>query len=292
MSTMNTIRQPDCKQELLARLLNQAYLEVFPTKTIADRLVHIPRNSFVGISCSPTHGMEPTIALVEQLKAQADENQIKVIPHIAARMVRDKSHLKETLSRLEAADVESVFVAGGDAKEPIGKYSDSLQLLRDMAEIGHSIADVGVTAYPEGHPLINEQELTRFLQEKQALATYMVTQMCFDPQSIINWLNSTRQAGVKLPVWIGLPGVADLTKLIPLSFRIGVGQSLKMLRKQKGLLRRIVSAKPYQPDELLQGLLPHLGNADLLIEGFHIFSFNAVEQTERWRMETYNNLGG
>ena len=85
---------------------------------------------------------------------------------------------------------------------------------------------------------------------------------------------------------------ANKTKLIPLSFRIGVGQSLKMLRKQKGLLKKLVSARPYQPDELLQGLLPHLGNADLLIEGFHIFSFNAVERTERWRMETYNNLSG
>ena len=286
------MRQPDCKQELLARLLDQTYLEVFPTRTIADRLVHIPRHSYVGISCSPTHGMEPTIALVEQLKAQADENQTKVIPHIAARMVRDKSHLKEILSRLEAVGVESVFVAGGDAKKPVGIYSDSLHLLKDMAEIGHNIKDIGVTAYPEGHPLINEKELTRFLKAKQSLATYMVTQMCFDPQSIINWLISTREAGVRLPVWIGLPGVVDLTKLIPLSFRIGVGQSLRMLKKQKGLLRTLISPRPYRPDELLQGLAPHLSDTDLLIEGFHVFSFNDVERTERWRMETYNNLRG
>ena len=292
MFQTSTMRKPDSNQELLARLLDQAYLEVFPTKTIADRLVHIPRHCFVGISCSPTYGLEPTVALVEQLKTQPDEGQLKVIPHIAARMVRDRNHLKETLSRLENAGVERVFVPSGDAKEPIGKYSDSLQLLKDMAEIGHNIKDIGVTAHPEGHPLINEQELTRFLQEKQALATYMVTQMCFDPRSIIKWLSSTRQAGVRLPVWIGLPGVADLTKLIPLSFRIGVGQSLKMLKKQKGLLKKLVSARPYQPDELLHGLQPHLGNADLLIGGFHIFSFNAVERTERWRVETYNSLGG
>jgi len=292
MFQISTMRKPDSNQELLARLLDQAYMEVFPTKTISDHLAHISKHRFVGISCSPTYGLEPTIALVEQLKAQPDKSQFKVIPHIAARMVRDKSHLKEILSRLEAAGVERVFVPSGDAKEPVGKYSDSLQLLRDMAEISHNIKDVGVTAHPEGHPLISEQELARFLQEKQTLATYMVTQMCFDPTSIINWLNSTREAGVRLPVWIGLPGVADLTKLIPLSFRIGVGQSLKMLKNQKGLLRNLVSARPYQPDELLQGLQPHLGNADLLIEGFHIFSFNAVERTERWRMETYDNLSG
>jgi methylenetetrahydrofolate reductase (NADPH) len=286
------MRQPDQNQALLARLLDQAYLEIFPTKTIAERLIHLPRHCYVGISCSPTYGLEPTIALVEQLKTQPDSSQLKVIPHISARMVRDKSHLKDTLSRLDAVGVESVFIPGGDSKQPIGKYSDSLHLLKDMADIGHDFEDVGVTAYPEGHPMINEQELSRFLQEKQALATYMVTQMCFDPIAIINWLRSTRQAGVSLPVWIGLPGVGDLTKLIPLSFRIGVGQSLKLLKKQKGLLRKLVSARPYQPDELLQGLLPHLGNEELLIEGFHIYSFNAIARTERWRMETYNKLSG
>ena len=69
----------------------------------------------------------------------------------------------------------------------------------------------------------------------------MVTQMCVDPQAIVNWLIGTRQAGVTLPVWIGLPGVADLTKLIPLSFRIGVGQSLKMLKKQGHLNQVLLS---------------------------------------------------
>lgn len=292
MLPINAMSTPENNQALLARLLDQAYMEVFPTKTIAARLVHIPRHGFVGLSCSPTHGLEPTIELVEQLKAQPGEDQLKVIPHIAARMIRDKSHLRETLSRLGDAGVGRIFVPSGDSSKPVGAYSDALHLLNDMAEIDHQIQDIGVTAYPEGHPLVSEQELVRFLREKQTLSTYMVTQMCFDPDSIINWLINTRQAGVTLPVWIGLPGVADLTKLIPLSFRIGVGQSLKMLKKQKGLLRKLVSAKPYQPDALLQGLEPHLGNSDLLIEGFHIFSFNAVERTEKWRMDTYNSLSG
>ena len=129
MLPINTMRKPDRSQELLAGLMDQTYLEVFPTKTIANRLVHIPRNSFVGISCSPTHGMEPTIALTEQLKTQNNESRFKVIPHIAARMVRDKRHLKETLSRLEAVGVESIFIPAGDSKEALGKYNDSLQLL-------------------------------------------------------------------------------------------------------------------------------------------------------------------
>jgi methylenetetrahydrofolate reductase (NADPH) len=276
----------------LAGLLEQAYLEVIPTGTIMERLTHIPKHCYVAITCSPVKGLEPTLDLVDKLRALPDERQLKLIPHIAARMVRDKGHLKEILARLEAAKVESIFVPGGDALQPIGKYQDSLQVLRDMAEIGHNIEDVGVAAYPEGHPAIDDQTLLWFLKEKQPLATYFVTQMCFDPQTLMNWLKITRDEGVTLPAWIGLPGVADMSKLISLSLRIGVGQSVKLLRKQKGLLKKMISAKPYQPDDLLEGLRPCVNDPEMNIPGFHLFSFNDVERTEKWRSETCIQLKG
>lgn len=276
--------------KVLAHLLDRAYLEVIPTRTIMDRLVHIKRHCYVAITCSPTHGLEPTLELMEQLRALPDERQLKLIPHIAARMIRDKGHLREILARLEAAKVESIFVPGGDAPQPVGQYDDSLQVLRDMAEIGHNIEDVGIAAYPEGHPLVSDSELLWFLKEKQAFSTYLVTQMCFDPLTLVNWLKDIRNAGVTLPAWLGLPGVADMSKLIALSFRIGVGQSLKLLKKQKGLLKKMIGTKPYEPNDLLEGLKPHLDDPQLKVPGFHLFSFNDVERTERWRAETCEKL--
>lgn len=272
---------------VLANLLDQAYMEVIPSKTIVDRLVHIPRHSYVSITCSPVHGLEPTLELVEQLRALPEERRLRLIPHIAARQIRDKGHLREILSRLEDAKVESVFIPGGDAPQPAGVYDCSLDVLRDMAEIGHKIEDVGIAAHPEGQPYMDGPELLKLLQEKQAFATYLVTQMCFDPQVLIDWVTRIRQAGVTLPAWIGLPGVADMSKLISLSMRIGVGQSVKILMKRKGLLKKMISAKPYQPDDLLAGLEPYLGDPKMNIPGFHLFSFNDIERTERWRVNTW-----
>jgi methylenetetrahydrofolate reductase (NADPH) len=185
-----------------------------------------------------------------------------------------------------------VFVPGGDAPESAGEYNCALDVLRDMAEIGHAIEDVGIAAHPEGHPFIGDRELLRLLQEKQPFASYLVTQMCFDPQALVDWLNDIREAGVTLPAWIGLPGVADMSKLISLSLRIGVGQSVKVLKKQKGLLRKMISAKPYQPDDLLAGLEPYLGDPEINIPGFHLFSFNDIERTERWRKKTFEKFNG
>jgi methylenetetrahydrofolate reductase (NADPH) len=97
---------------------------------------------------------------------------------------------------------------------------------------------------------------------------------------------------VTLPAWLGLPGVAEIPRLIALSLRIGVGQSVRILKKQTGLVRKLISAKPYQPDDLLAGLHPHLDDPDLNIPGFHLFSFNDIERTERWRVETLEKLKG
>jgi methylenetetrahydrofolate reductase (NADPH) len=280
------------KDRLLASLVDQAYLEIIPTSTILERVVHLPQHAYVSITCSPTHGVEPTLDLTEKLRALPQERRLKLIPHIAARVVRDRGHLRDILARLDALQVESIFVPGGDAAEPAGDYDCSLDLLRDIAEIGHAIEDVGIAAHPEGHPLVDGATLLQLLREKQPLATYLVTQMCFDPDALLGWLRSVRAAGVTLPAWIGLPGVADVSKLISLSLRIGVGQSVRVLKKQKGLMRRMMSAKPYQPDDLLSGIQRHLGDPGLNIPGFHLFSFNDVERTERWRQDTLSKLNG
>jgi methylenetetrahydrofolate reductase (NADPH) len=276
----------------MAGLLDKAYMEVIPTSTILDRLIHVPRHAYVAITCSPVKGLEPTLELVESLRALPQERQLKLVPHIAARMVRDKGHLREILARLDAARVESIFVPGGDAENPAGDYDCSLDLLRDIADIGHSIGDIGIAAHPEGHPLVGDAELLRLLKAKQPLATYLVTQMCFDPQALIDWLKRIRGEGIALPAWIGLPGVADISKLITLSLRIGVGQSVKVLKKQKGLIRKLVSHRPYQPDDLLAGLEPCLLDPAMNIPGFHLFSFNNIESTEKWRLQASRKFEG
>jgi methylenetetrahydrofolate reductase (NADPH) len=277
---------------VLASMMRRAYLEIIPTRTIVERLAHLERHSYVAITCSPANGVEPTLDMVDELRALPDERRLYLIPHVAARVVRDKGHLREILARLDEAGVESVFVPGGDAEQPAGDYDCALDLLRDIAEIGHRFDYVGVAAHPEGHQLVGDAELLRLLKEKQKVANYLVTQMCFDPELLVRWLRSIRREGVTLPAWVGLPGVADFPKLIALSMRIGVGQSIRVLKKQKGLVRRMIAARPYQPDALLSGLQPYLDDPVLDIPGFHLFSFNDVERTERWRVDTLEKLNG
>ena len=90
----------------------------------------------------------------------------------------------------------------------------------------------------------------------------MTTQMCFDPGAITAWLAGRRAAGITLPVWIGLPGVAELHKLMLISARIGVADSKRFLAKNTRLVGRLVRPGGYSPHGLLEGLAPTHGRPD------------------------------
>ncbi len=277
---------PAQHHKALRRTLQRSYLEVIPAKGIKEKLAVLPQGAWVAITCSPSKPVETTLELAEQL----DSRGLRIVPHIAARMVRDRSHLKDILARLDKMQIHSVFVPGGDKDQPVGDYASSVELLRDMAELGHRIPDVGVAAYPEGHPSIDNATLTEALLAKQHLATYFVTQMCFDAGSIIRWLGDMRARGLTLQAWLGLPGVAERKRLLATSLRIGVGDSARFITKQPRLAAKLMTQKVYRPDDLLMDLSSRLDDPILHIDGFHLYSFNQVEETESWRTQTLESL--
>jgi methylenetetrahydrofolate reductase (NADPH) len=271
----------------LSSCLEHLYLEVFPVDGIEEQLLRLPDGAHLGITCSPKKGLDTTLRLVEQLQG----HNFHLVPHIAARQVRDNFHLQDIIRQLEEQGVESMFVPGGDIKEPVGDFDSSLLLLRQMAEIGHKFQHVGVAAYPEGHPAIGEQALFDSLLAKQEFANYLVTQMCFDAGKVIIWLQQMRGRGIEMPAWIGLPGVMDRMKLFKTSLRIGVGESARFARKQTSLAGKLLRSSHFQPDELVHNLVPGIEDPALAINGFYLFSFNQVQSTIDWRESLLQQLG-
>jgi methylenetetrahydrofolate reductase (NADPH) len=263
----------------LAHALHETYLEVFPSPSIEGRLAVLEPGAWVAVTCSPTRGVEPTLELCARLAARG----FRLVPHVAARMVRDRAHLGGILRRIADLGIDSIFVPGGDAPQPLGRYSRALDLLRDIAEHDHRLRHVGVAAHPEGHPAADDGTLWRELVAKQACANYLVTQMCFDAPRLVAWLRDIRARGITLAAWIGLPGVFDRRALLAASLRIGVGASLRQLRHRGGVIGRLLGPRSYRPDALLYGIAPALADGSLGIAGFHLFCFNAVAQSEDWR---------
>jgi methylenetetrahydrofolate reductase (NADPH) len=267
------------RPNLLAEALASPRFELVPIHGALEAARLLPRGSTVTITSSPRRGNEHTLNIARELQLMG----MRVVPHVAARLVRDETHLKALMSGLADLGIREIFVVGGDATAPAGAYSSALDMLRAMARIGHDFADIGVAGYPEGHPLVRREVLSQALREKQHFATYLVTQITFDPEPIGSWLQELRREGIDLPAYIGVPGVVDTGKLFRTSMKIGVGQSLRYLSKNMGLAQRLFRRGGYQPDHLLDGLAPYFDSADLGIAGLHINTFNQVERTEEWR---------
>jgi methylenetetrahydrofolate reductase (NADPH) len=140
-----------------------------------------------------------------------------------------------------------------------------------------------VPSYPEGHVDIADAVLLATLREKQAFAAYMTTQMCFNPDAIVTWIGRMRREGITLPVHIGVPGVADLAKLMAISARIGIADSARYLNKNRRLVGRLLRPGQFGPDALLEGLGPALADPGAKIQALHLFTFNQVERTVAWQ---------
>ena len=264
-------------------LLRDARFELMPFDSFDDELTYLPDGATIAITTSPQLGIERTVERAEQAAADGYEP----VPHIAARYVEDTDHLEEIARRLTEAGVTEIFVPGGDREEPVGEFESAYQLLVALDETEYSFEEVGITGYPEGHEFLDEETLRTEMDKKAPYATFIVTQLCYNPEAVIEWIEKIRGRGIDLPVEVGIPGVMKYSRLLQISRKVGVGDSVKFLRKTTGVVdfvRQIVGSRgTYKPDELVDGLGPYADDEEYKISGIHIYTFNQTTDTEDWR---------
>lgn len=270
--------------QAVSALLSNPRYELLPFMGFDDAVDQLPSGATVAITASPEKGLDLT---VDRCVEVATETDLKVVPHLAARAVSDRDQLDEIAGRFREAGIDDIFVPGGDNKEPVGEYTSSYELLQDLEELEYDFEEIGITGYPEGHPIIDDDTLDAALAKKEPHATYIVTQICFDPDAVIEWIAGTRQDGIELPVYVGVPGVMKTERMINISRKVGVGESIKFVRKTTGILgmmKQLIGGKGrYKPDALVDGIGQVSANDTYAIDGVHLYTFNEVADAESWR---------
>jgi methylenetetrahydrofolate reductase (NADH) len=266
--------------------LEDPIFELLPLKNLADQVPHLPAGATVSVTASPAKGIDATIDWAVSLQADG----FRAIPHLSARMIADRSTLAAILDRARAGGLTRAFVVGGDADEP-GEYLDGLSLLQAMTELGHPFETLGCPAYPQGHPDIPDAALASALRGKASFVEHVTTQMDFDPKAITKWVRDRRAEAFEPRVIVGVPGVADPQKLLSIAARIGVKDAkrflVKNLRFVTGMAR---SGGFYKPTGFVEDLAPLLADPTAGVTGFHLYTFNAVEATESWRVSMLDRL--
>jgi len=287
MSTEQKTEERQRANRRLAEFLRHPGYEVIPLEGTEESVVeNVPSDIALTVTASPRKGTWATVDLAERLAGHG----YGVAPHLSARLIRDRSELGEILQRLRGAGIRDAFVVAGDVDEPTGEFEGATGLLTAMSEIGHDLDEVGITGYPESHPKISDEMTIQAMYEKAPYATYIISQICFDPDVTSEWARRVWLRGVKLPIRVGMPGYVNRQKLMRISASIGLGESARFLKRQRNWLLKLFLPGGYSPDRLIEGLKPGFTDSDSNIQGFHIYTFNEVERTEAWRREMLERL--
>ena len=279
----------DAHRQTLATLLDNIGYEIMPFKSAKDKvLAEVPTSVPLTITATGGKGLEPTLDAAVFLRGRG----YSVAPHVPARLVRDAEELDALVNRLEAAEIDRIFVIAGDAEEPAGEFHDARSMLAALNDRGHHFTDVGIGGYPEGHASFPDEAIRQALRDKAPYATRILTQICFDPQTFLEWGAQINREGVALPIYAGMPGPVSRQKLLRVSAGLGLGQSANFLKKQQNMFWRFFSPSGYKPTQLIKGLVQGLPASDAAIKGFHIFTFNDLAQTEIWRRELLEQTHG
>lgn len=254
--------------------------EVLPLDRTEEEVARLPEPVQLAVTCSPRQGPDEAVDVARRLAALGHG----VTVHVAARMIRDRAHLDDLLGAMARAGVDDLFLIGGDASPPHGEYASAAELLAAVCEHPHRPQSIGIAGYPEGHPQIDPETLAAALEEKSACSDYVTTQLCFDPDAVLAWVDDIRERGITLPVLVGVPGAVDRRRMLKMAMHVGVGPSVGFLRKQRGL-RRLLGRSTSAADRIYNALEPCLDDERRNLMGFHYYTFNQLVDTWNWERE-------
>lgn len=272
--------------QVRATLMRESSIELLPSRILelSGVLPDLDRGSRVFVTWLAGVPFEDVLAACDLLKLCG----YLPVPHVTARSIRDAAHLQNICNALMERDIPRMLLIAGGAGRPVGPFADTVQVLETEIPARSGIRTIYVAGHPEGHPQANEKMLVQYLLRKQELARaqglnmQIVTQFCFDAGPVLVWEKTLRNAGVRLPINVGVYGLTTPRTLVRFGLACGVGQSLRFMQKQRWKLHRWFM--PCNPQGLVDGIAREISETpETNFRGLHFYPFGAIARTLAWR---------
>ena len=218
-----------------------------------------------------------------------------VMPHLPARIIKDQATLKDWLNQYQGeANVDQALLLAGGVVTPHGDFESSLQLLETGLFDQMGFKRLHVAGHPEGNKDIDPDGSTKNVEkamhwkqkfsERTDAEMALATQFAFEAGPIIQWADAVKEAGVDIPIHIGIAGPAKLQTLIKFAIACGVGPSLKVLQKRAMDVTKLLL--PYEPTQVLTELAIHKAqNPAFNITNVHFFPLGGIKTNATWMIE-------
>ncbi|XP_065364823.1 methylenetetrahydrofolate reductase (NADPH) [Calliphora vicina] len=194
-----------------------------------------------------------------------------VLPHFSCYHLQE-ARLQEFLN-LNFSNVLAIrgdFLDKNQAFKYSGELVDSIRKLR-----GDSIT-IGVGGYPEGHPesLSMEEDLSNLFKKVQAGADFIITQICFSPQAVIDFVKNCRLKEIKVPILVGIfvPDNLHMLEAILRITKIKMPADILQEYRNHNLLGR-KNFKNYAVQKAVE-MIDTIFSSDVEVYGLQFFTMN------------------
>ena len=251
---------------------------------VASFREHVRAGASVYITFLPGSDFADTVAVARRLR---DEG-FNPVPHFAARSIVCRADLETNIRRcVEEAGVTQALLVGGAVPQPLGDFRDTMQLLETGLFDKYGIRRIGVAGHPEGSPDIPEEQVRHALAWKNAFAErtgarlYVVTQFCFEAEPVIAWDRAIQADGNRLPIHIGIPGLATVKTLMAHAKACGIGPSMRFITRQAMNVARLLTVST--PDGLVAKLAHYRAtDPSCGIAGVHMYPLGGLKKSADW----------
>ena len=272
--------------EAIKKFLDGFSVEVTPkaASKIENFEDYIPSGTLVYIAHIEGTPIEEMVETAKKINDQG----FCAMPHFPARIIKDKNVLEDWISRYKnEANVSNALLIAGGANKPYGEYDSSIQLIESELFDRADFNNLHIAGHPEGSMDIDPDGSTTNVDQalswknefsKRTDANMAITtQFSFDASSVINWANNIKDAGIDIPVHIGIAGPAKLQTLLRYSIECGVGASIKIIQKRAKDLTKLLL--PYKPTNIITELATYkANNPSFNIEKVHFFPLGGIKQ--------------
>lgn len=124
------------------------------------------------------------------------------------------SLIDEALDKAYKSGCQNILALRGDppldGSESTGDFKYAKHLIQYIRDKYGNHFNIGIAAYPEGHPEEEHDErLLDYLKEKaDAGADFIITQMFYDVDNFILWCATIRKMGITIPI---IPGIMPIS---------------------------------------------------------------------------------
>ncbi|MEP5760356.1 MAG: methylenetetrahydrofolate reductase [Litoreibacter sp.] len=235
---------------------------------------------------------------IEDMVATASrlaQDGFNVMPHFPARIIQNKAMLADWIARYQGeAGIDQALLLAGGVAQPHGDFHASTQLLESGLFDKAGFKRLHIAGHPEGNRDIDPdggmKNVEDALMWKQKFSETtdaemaIVTQFAFEAKPVIAWANALKDAGISIPIHIGVAGPAKLQTLIKFAIACGVGPSLKVLQKRAMDVTKLLL--PYTPSDFVTELAAYKADhPDFNISHVHFFPLGGIKTNATWSKE-------